>query len=710
MLFARCIDKNRLRILVFIQHKIFISPSIEIYSKFPKVGCTYSHNCKSMRSPGIKSSWQLNFDAKTLVEKADVLIVKCREVYDQVGALKKDDVNCNSVLKALADAECEYTTDRNPLYFPQHVSTDKSLRDASTEADRKLQEFDVEISMHQDVFNNLLMLEAKNEEMDPESKRFLERLIKLGKRNGLHLPKNVQEEIKILKNRMNELGIQFNKNLNEVTTVLEFSDDELDGLAEDFVNALEKAETGKRKVTLKYPHYFPIMRKAKNPETRRKLENVFNSQCIDENTPILEELVTLRQKQADLLGFPTHAAYITDLRMAKTAENVHNFLTQLAAKLNPLWEEERKLILELKKKECEELKMPYDGKLNFWDLRYYTNMVEELKFAVDQNKLREYFPLPVVTNGLLKIYQELLDLKFSEVENAERWHLDVQLFRVNDAKSKELLGYFFLDLFPREGKFYHAAKFDLQPGCLLSDGTRQVAIAAMVANFPKPTEEKPSLLDHNNVVTFFHEFGHVMHQLCAYTNLVHFSGTQVEHDFVEAPSQMLENWCWEPEPLRRMSAHYKDGSALPDDMLESLVHSRQANSGYFNLRQISLGLFDFMIHTREKADTKQIFSEVHDSLLGVLPSEGTNFAAHFGHLAGGYDAQYYGYLWSEVYSMDMFYARFKTEGVMNCSTGKEYRDKILRPGGTKDAADMLNEFLGREPNDEAFLTSKGLKV
>ncbi|XP_067121537.1 thimet oligopeptidase-like [Centruroides vittatus] len=664
----------------------------------------------SMSLPGFRFQYDFKLNAEELLKRTDELIVRLRKTYDEIGALSHDNVTCQTVLKPIAYAESEMQTEGTLYTIPKEVSTDKEIRDASNEANRKLKEFDVEISMRQDIFEKLLSLEAKNEALDSEHSRFLQKLIKYGKRHGLHLSPTIQEKIKSLKSEINNLCIQFSKNVNEENTILEFSDEELNGLPADFIQNLTKSETGKRKVTLKYPHYFPIMRKAKNLETRRKLEYAFNARCIDENTVILEKLAELRHEIAVLLGFPNYAAFVTDLRMAKTAETVYNFLTQLALKLDPVWKEERKFILELKKKECDELGIPFEDKLHSSELHYYNNMVKEIKYSVDENKLREYFPLPTVTKGLLNIYQELLSLEFAEIKNPVVWHPDVQLFSVVDAENKNLLGYFFLDLFPREGKYPHACVAPLQPGCLLRDGNRQVAIVTMLANFTKPTEENPSLLDHNEVETFFHEFGHIMHQLCAVVNISHFSGTKVERDFVEAPSQMLENWCWEPETLRRMSGHYKDGSPLPDDILHSLIHSRLANVGYYNLRQITLGLLDHKIHTGPKADTRQIFHDLCCSLLDIPPTEGTNFAAHFAHLAGGYDAQYYGYLWSEVYSMDMFMTRFKIEGVMNSQTGKDYRYKILAPGGTKDAIDMLKDFLGREPNDEAFLKSKGLKV
>ncbi|XP_059394574.1 thimet oligopeptidase-like [Carassius carassius] len=637
------------------------------------------------------------------------LIQKIERVYDAVGSVDLGKVCFENTLQVIADAKAEYAASRHVLDFPQYVSPCKEVRLASTEADKRLSDFDVEVSMRVDVFQRLTALQEKqSSDLLPESERFLGRLIKLGKRNGLHLSKDIQEEIKSISKQISELSIDFNQNLNEENTVLLFSQQELVGLAESYVNGLEETEDGRYKITLAYPHYFPLMKRCHVPETRRKMEMAFHSRCKDVNTAILEQLIELRAKLAKLLGFSSHANYVLEMTMAKNPEKVEQFLDELYERLRPVGEQEREYLLSLKRADCERRSLAFDGQLHAWDMPYYMNQVEQVKFAVDKDKLIEYFPLEVVTEGLLDIYQDLLGLRFKQLQDAHVWHDRVKLYSVLDSGTGEEIGQFYLDLHPREGKYGHAACFGLQPGCLGPDGKRRMPIAAMVANFTRPSSSWPSLLQHHEVETFFHEFGHVMHELCSRTRYADFSGTQVETDFVEVPSQMLENWVWEKEPLRRMSRHYKDGSPIPDALLDKLIASRVANTGLMNLRQIVLSKADQTLHTKDRADTAAEFAKHSKDILGIPATPGTNMTASFSHLAGGYDGQYYSYLWSEVYFMDIFFSRFKKEGILNPKVGREYRRVVLEAGGSVDGVDILKTFLGREPRQDAFFQCKGL--
>mmetsp|Transcript_67432 Transcript_67432/g.152615 ORF Transcript_67432/g.152615 Transcript_67432/m.152615 type:complete len:422 (+) Transcript_67432:596-1861(+) len=420
--------------------------------------------------------------------------------------------------------------------------------------------------------------------------------------------------------------------------------------------------------------------------------------------------------------------------MAKDPETVKTFLQGLSDLLGPVAEAE---LAELKKLKAEAEGGSAEGQtIHMWDFRFYLNAAEERKYKVDHEVLRQYFPFDAVLEGMLGVYRDVFGLVFTELKGTQVWHESVMVFKVSEADTSELLGYFYLDLWPRPGKFSHAACWPLQKACdLPADRAqwcqpkagrvaqaadtagpsvaplapfRRPAVTALVCNFPAPKADgSPPLLEHNEVVTFFHEFGHGVHNLCSKTQLARFAGTGTERDFVEAPSQMLENWCWEAVSLARISRHVETEAPIPKHLVDSLVAAKNANVGLLTCRQLFFGIFDQTIHSQPKSDTAAILAELHPKVMRVPMSDGTNFAASFGHMCG-YDAQYYGYMWSEVFSDDMFVSAFKQDP-MSRSAGRAYCEKVLARGGSKDAAEMLRDFLGREASQASFLKAKGLK-
>ena len=758
----------------------------------------------------------------------------------------------------LADIEAKHAVRRSSLTFPGYVSPHAELREASVTAQKSLAKHDIELGTRADVYRVLKAIAEEYEEQladalrrqqaspaeeeaankrdrqhDPdghsraegrrardafdrhtaaaaqaaaacglslEHVRYMRYTIRDYERLGMHLDDTERERFVALRTRISDLCIEYQRNLNEEDTRVWFRADQLAGMSASFLAGLRQRRNAQRpeeaeyEVTLKYPHYFPLMKHCRVEETRRLMERLFNSRCVPENVALLEEAVKLRDDAAKLLGYSSHAAYVLDTRMAGSPATVTQFLRRISKRMERAAQTELAELRRLKRRELVETgagrhlsggTAEIDDRLFMWDLRYYMTRYEQQRFQIDHEAVSEYFPLDRVVSGMFQIYQDLLALRFVELPDAPRWHEEVRAFAVRDGSSAQLMGYFYLDLHPREGKYGHAAVWPLQPGCVapeaVGSGTergandtrlgwkvnldgvapatprgggnvsatsssghaapdaataeamgmrrlpRQAPVAAMVANFSKPTAEQPSLLRHEEVVTLFHEFGHVMHHICSRARFARFSGTRVERDFVEAPSQMLENWCWEHAALTKLSGHYRrfvprsaSGGGglvpepLPEDTVRRMRDAKRCMAALLTRRQVVLSLFDQELHHRAAAveaaseiDSAAVLERLQRSI-GLVPmTPGTHFGGSFGHLMGGYDAQYYGYLWSEVFSCDMYETGFGGEP-LNADAGRRYRQCILTPGGSRDAADMLREFLGREPREQAFLRSKGV--
>ena len=346
-----------------------------------------------------------------------------------------------------------------------------------------------------------------------------------------------------------------------------------------------------------------------------------------------------------------------------------------------------------------------DSVLMPYDTRYYDTMIRRTEYGVDPNVVAEYFPLDSVLDGLLRITGDVFGLRYSEID-VEVWHPDVRTFAIHDAADGRLISHFSMDLFPRPGKYSHAAAFPLVAGRRRQDGTYQAPYAAIVANFTKPSANRPSLLQHTEVETFFHEFGHILHQTLTTSPYVRFSGTNVEQDFVEAPSQIMQHWTWLADVLSTFARHHETGDPIPAELVGQLAAARQLNVATDKLRQMTFGMLDLEFHgPDESKDLDEILRRTWEVTLLPLP-EGTFYPGSFGHLFG-YDAAYYGYLWSEVYGDDMF-SRFEDEGVLSPSVGMSYRREVLEPGGTRSGLDHLLAFLGRAPDSAAFLRKLGI--
>ncbi|MEZ4751279.1 MAG: M3 family metallopeptidase [Bdellovibrionota bacterium] len=501
-----------------------------------------------------------------------------------------------------------------------------------------------------------------------------------------------------------EITTEFDKNLVEWKDFLVVSLEELEGLPQDYIKGLEKTEEGKYKVGLSYPGISLHAEREERGCAPAFTNQVFNRGG-DRNTDLLEQAIGLRHESAELLGKRTMPPSSWNSGWPKSREKVLAFLNDLIAKLKPKGEADLAEMLEFKRKD-----EPGATEILPWDWRYYDNQIKKEKYQVDHQKIKEYFPLATVNKGMFEIYETLLNVDFVEDTDAPRWHDSVLAYKVVDRKTNKHVASFYMDLFPRPGKYGHAAAFTLVSGYTRPDGSYQRPVSSIVANYNAPQEGQPSLLTHSEVETQFHEFGHIMHQVLTTAPYTTFSGTRVKRDFVEAPSQMLENWVWNKESLSKLSGHFqRPTETLPDELLDSLLKAKLANAGITYLRQLFFGMLDMTYHTSASVNSTAVYEKLQKEIMLIAMPPGTQPQASFGHLMGGYDAGYYGYLWSEVFAQDMF-TRFEKEGLLNAKTGADYRHWILEKGGTVDPSELIKGFLGREPNNVAFLESLGLNV
>jgi thimet oligopeptidase len=587
--------------------------------------------------------------------------------------------------------------------FMGYVHPAKDVRSAAKDAEEKTDKWASDL-WFRDEINKAVREFAETDEanqLDGEQKRFLEFALRDLRRAGHDLDPETRERVRRLTQRLVELGVRFQQNIDEWEAFLLVTRDDLQGMPDSWIDSLDiDEETDKYKVTIDYPNLVPFLENSPRRDLREELRFKYDTVAVEENRKILEEALELRQEIAEAFGHPTWAHHRLEIRMAEKPERVREFYENLQQGLTDRGREEIQAVSKLLEKDTG------DTVVQAWDFSYYDTQQRKTDFGVDNFEVAQYFPLPQVLEGMFQLTSEMFGITFEEITDFDTWHDDVQFFAIREAETGEEISRFYLDLFPREGKYGHAAEFPLIPSRRLEDGSYQNPVCAMVTNFTKPTKETPSLLQHGEVETLFHEFGHVLHQNLGRTELARFSGTNTERDFVEAPSQIMENWIWDADVLRRFAHHHETGEPIPDELVEQLVAARDLNKGRWYLRQMALGWWDQQMHAGPDRDLDRILLE--GNAISLLPHhEGTFSLAGFGHLMGGYDASYYGYMWSEVFGDDMF-SRFEEEGVTNPAVGMAYREEVIGRGGALDADELLVNFLGREPSNEAFLRKLGI--
>ena len=656
-----------------------------------------------MTEEGTIRTLDWNINPETIQSFADEVIENAKKQLDELSQTSKDEVT----IKTLQNfEEILAVTDEKltPLTFLKYTSVDKAQRDAAHIVEQDSEKLFNEIWSRNDIYEVLVKLEPEIDSLGSEEKTLLTKTMQEFRHRGAALEQNVRMEFLEIANNISVRESDFNKVLNEITTTVKCTEEDLESVPPEIYENLEK-EGDAYLCTLDYPVYNPIIRYAKKPETRERMQHAYYLRGGKENSERLADTLALRDRQAKLLGHTNFAEYEISRKMAKTPNRVFDFMNDLRDKLRPLRVKEFDAFKQLK---ADELGIPIESvEMVLADLFYYHEMLMREKYAVDQNKVKQYFPMDTVVEGVLQVYQKVLNLEFVENMNPNSWHDDVTEYKVIDKVTGTPLGVFYLDLYPRDGKFKHYAVFTIL-NRRIKDGEVLLPITSMVANFQKPTETKPSLLTHPEVETFFHEFGHLMHVVTNRAKYARFGLGGVLPDFIEVPSIMLENWVWKEEILTLVSGHYEDRKKkLPKDLLDRMLDAKLADTGILQLRQVFYSLIDMLYHTETPEDPTSEFHRLFKEITGFTVPEGTIPEASFGHIMGGYEAGYYSYLWSRVYAQDLF-TKFEKNGFMDEKTGLEYREKILAPGGSRDPDEMVKDFLGRHSNNEAFLKSLGI--
>jgi len=585
------------------------------------------------------------------------------------------------------------------------ASPDKAIRDAANEGTQAVSNFQSEqslnLSLYQAVKAYALTADAKA--LKGERLYYLQKLLRDYEREGFALPADKRDTLKALNNQIQDLSLLFRNNIAQDNPTISFSEAEMNGMPDDFKKGCKQAD-GTYKLSVSNPSYIPFMNYAKSADARKRFYLVKTNVAAPANDVLIAQILKLRDKKAKLLGKTTYADYVTEGIMSKNKKNVWDFETKLKTDLRPKALAEYKEMLDIKSSETGQK----ESSIYPYDYMYYTARLLDEKYKVDEDKVKEYFELQNVLKGLFTVYQRIYNLSFTEDTHPSVWNSDVQAFTVTDNATKKMIGYFYLDLYPRDNKYKHAACFPITAARATAGG-RQLASASLICNFPKPSAEHPSLMTHQEVQTIFHEFGHLMHAMVSETELGELSGTSVATDFVEAPSQIMENWVWNKQVLSLFAKHYKTGELIPSDLLDRMIASKRATSGLLALQQVFYGTLDFTLNdgynlTSEKA-IPELVKQLQNSITLYPFAEGSHFEASFGHLTN-YGSQYYGYLWSLVYAQDM-YSVFEADP-LSPATGDRFRRMVLAKGGSDDPLNLVRNFLGRTPDNKAFLKNLGL--
>lgn len=596
------------------------------------------------------------------------------------------------------------------------AETNEEIQKIAQEVSPLLSEFSNDITLNQGLFQRIKTVYEQRDslELDPEQNTLLEKKYKSFSRNGANLNDTDKKRLREIDAELAKLKLIFGENVLAETNKYEMlltNEEDLKGLPEGEKEAAAHLAESKGKkgwlITLDYPSYIPFMKYAENRELRKELSMAFGSKGfhndeLDNQVNVLK-IVNLRHERANLLGYPTHAHFVLEERMAETPDKVLDFLNELLEKAKPAAE------LEFAELEAFAKELDNIDTLQKWDSAYYSEKLKQKLFNLDDEKLKPYFKLENVIDGVFKVAEKLFGLSFKEVFTIDKYHEEVKTYEVYD-DAGNFISLFYADFHPRPGKRGGAWMTSFKPQFTLN-GINSRPHISNVCNFTRSTSKKPSLLTFNEVTTLFHEFGHGLHGMLANTTYPSLSGTSVYWDFVELPSQVMENWCYEKEALELFAFHYETGELIPMELVEKIKESSNFQEGMATLRQLSFGFLDMAWHGKDPSSINNVKAFEDQAFEGtrLFPeTPETCMSTSFSHIfQGGYSSGYYSYKWAEVLDADAF-AYFKQNGIFNREIAEKFKENVLSKGGTENPMDLYKRFRGAEPNIDALLERAGL--
>ena len=635
---------------------------------------------------------------------------------DAIGRLDRKKVTFQNTVVALDDLAYEANNVGNKATIIKQANTDPKMRAAAEKAVKAMNDWFVGIDYREDVYKSIKAFAETNPQLTGEDKKLLDETMRDYRRAGLALSPEKRKEVEQFRKQLAKLGTDFDTNIANAKRPVVFTKAELEGMPEDFlskpgIKTGDDAYTVLANVTWQFN---AVEENAKNEATRKKLYIARETLAKEKNVSLLNQMLTLRNKIALRLGYKSWDDFQTEPRMAKTGAAAQKYIDDLVAGIEPKFATELSELQKMKQLDTQ----PSEGgafaapRINVWDWRYYQNQLKKQKFAVDAEALRNFFPFQKVLDGMFAIYQRIFGLKFEQIAVPYKWIDDLQLWAVSDAASGEPLGLFYLDMFPRDGKYNHFAEFEIIGGKLSPDGKYQRPTATLLCNFPPATADKPSLLSHSEVETLFHEFGHVLHTITTRAKYGRFAGTHVPTDFVEAPSQMLQNWVWDKNVLDSFAADYRESSKkIPDETIQKMKDAKLATAGVFYRRQFAFASLDLALHGPHPENAPYDCVAISNPILEkvFLPIDpSTTFVSYFGHL-NGYDAGYYGYAWADAIAADMATVfESAPQGYFDQQAGMRLRNEIYAKGDSRDVSESIEKFLGRKQSVEPFLKKIGI--